>query len=103
MQKAAEATRFCRRRLQGGVKQPKKAESPILGGGDVVHAGCSFAPSHGWAPLPISPSMFPGSGEELKAARIVPDLRLGLGNGSHGDPTDPACPCPRSTHCSAPS
>lgn len=106
MQKAAGATRSCRRRLQGGVKQSRKAEvlsqlewtlTP-----DDVHAGCSSAPSHGWAPLPVSPPVFPDSGEEPRAVRIVPDLGLGLGSGSHRDPTDTACPCPHSTRCSTP-
>lgn len=32
MQKGAWVTRSCRRRLQGGVKQPRKAESPIPAG-----------------------------------------------------------------------
>lgn len=34
MQKAARVTRSCRRRLQGGVKQPSKAAGPVPAGGD---------------------------------------------------------------------
>lgn len=112
MQKAAGATRSCRRRLQEGVKQEEERsqaeKQEVLSQlewtltPDDVHAGCSSAPSHGWAPLPVSSPVFPDSGEEPRAVRIVPDLGLGLGSGSHRDPADPACPCPHSTRCSAP-
>lgn len=37
MKKGAWATRSCRRRLQGGDKQPRKAESPIPAGGAPWH------------------------------------------------------------------
>ena len=69
---------------------------------DGAHAGWSSAPSHGWAPLPISPTMSPNTREKPWAVRTVPALALGPWGVWHGDPVSSACPLPHCTPCCAP-
>lgn len=65
---------------------------------DSAHAGCSPIPSHGCAPLSISPSMSSNTRYiEAIGSWDCPGLALSLGGVCHDDPTRSACPLP--TQC----